>query len=106
MSKSKVIGTRFNEPLLTKIQQHELSNSELIRTVVERYFLNDGKNNTLYNDFATDNNNVYSQDLISTLQTQVLDLKRDKDFLQQQNNALLLTSLPLLSRIKIKLLSR
>lgn len=105
MEKSKVIGVRFKEPLLTKIQQHELSNAQLIRTAMQRYFLDDGKNNTLDNKYTTKNNNVYRQELMTTFQAQIQDLKNDKEYLQQQNNALMLSSIPLLSRIKIKLLT-
>ena len=106
MEHSKVIGVRFKEPLLSRIQQHETQNSQLIRTVMKRYFMNDKKNNTLYNDYTTNNNNVYNQDLLTALQSQIQDLKTDKDYLQQQNNALMLSSIPLLSRLKIKLLSK
>jgi len=105
MEKSKVIGIRFKEPLLTKIQQHEMNNSQLIRMIVQRYFIDDGKNNTLHNSHTTKNNDVYTQELVSTLKLQIQDLKNDKDYLQQQNNALMLSSIPLLSRIKVKLLS-
>jgi len=112
MEKTKVIGVRFREPLLTKIERHEMKNSQLIRTAMQRYFLDDGKNNILCDDFETkDNiyttksNNGYTQEFISSLKLQIQDLKNDKDYLQQQNNALMLLSIPLLSRIKVKLLS-
>lgn len=105
MQKSKVIGIRFKDPLLTKIQQHDIPNAQLIRTAMQRYFLDDGKNNAVDNKHETESNNVYKQELMSTLQSQIQDLKKDKEYLQQQNNALMLSSIPLLSRIKIKLLT-
>ena len=102
--KSKVIGTRFKDPLLTKIQQHDMGNSQLIRTVMERYFMTNGKNNTLYNDYKTSDNKSDNNMLIQTMQLQIQDLKEDKDYLKKTNEVLMLSSIPLLSRMKMKLL--
>lgn len=106
MNESKVIGTRFKDPLLTKIQQHDMGNSQLIRIVMERYFMNDDRNNTLYNEYTTTANNPDNTLLIQTMQLQIQDLKDDKEHLRKTNDVLMLSSIPLLSRIKYKLLKK
>jgi len=104
MQESRVIGVRFKGRLLTKIQQHDMGNCELIRTVMDRYFLDDGKNRDV-NGFVNNGvNNVYSRGMVDILNDQIDDLKNDKVFLQDQNRALMIGSMPLLSRLKIKLL--
>lgn len=77
MEKSKVIGVRFRGKLLTQIQHHDKPNSELIRTVMKRYFLDDRKNQKLFTNVNKNVNNVYSQDLIDSLTSQI-------DFLQSE----------------------
>jgi len=110
MKKSKVIGIRINEPLLTQIQNHEMSNSTLIKTVMNRYFLenknnikstNGQKQTTLNQEYRINN-----QEIINTLKEQITDLKTDKQYLQNQNEALLTSSIPFLQRIKMRLLTK
>lgn len=45
----------------------------------------------------------YNVNMVSLLQSEIVDLKRDKEFLMQQNNALLLSSRPLLQRVILRL---
>jgi len=50
-----------------------------------------------------DTQTSYNVDLISLLKTEIQDLKKDKDFLMNQNNALMVMKTPLLQRLVYKL---
>lgn len=52
-----------------------------------------------------DTQNIYNVDLVTILQDRIKDLQSDKRYLQQQNNALMLSRTPLLQRIILRLQS-
>ena len=69
MSKSKTIGVRFNGRLLTQIEQHDMNNCELIRTVMQRYFIDDGSSSKLKGS-ASSASNGYDANLLDLLTNQ------------------------------------
>jgi hypothetical protein len=126
IGKSKLIATRFSMEIHSKIDNHELPNSELIRNAVIQY-LNGGKQdnsaenidtsedmynevyNTLYNTEVTPLKQEvkHLNDNMSRMEQNVCDLKDDKLFLQDQLRAqtvIAAAKTPLLTRIKMKLL--
>ena len=60
--------------------------------------------NALQQYLQDDTQNVYNVNMVDLLNDQIMDLKHDKRYLQEQVNALMLAKIPLLSRIKLKLL--
>lgn len=98
MGKSKTIGVRFNGKLLTNIERHDLNNCELIRTVMQRYFNNDGSNETLDAFANNDNTNVsksanaanneYDSNLVDLLTQQHELLTNQLASLQDRNKKL------------------
>ena len=60
--------------------------------------------NALQSYLQSDTQNIYNVNLVDLLQSQIVDLKNDKSYLQNQVNALMISRFPLLSRIKLKLL--
>ena len=100
---SKTITVRFSLQLYDKVLQHELSNSDLIRTSVIQYFSSAGPTPPVGD---AGNTTSYDTELFNALNSQILELKNDKQYLQNQVNALMLSSIPLLSRVKLKLLQR
>lgn len=53
----------------------------------------------------SDTQKIHNVDIVALLTEQIKDLRSDKKYLQGQVNALMLVKMPLLSRIKLKLLS-
>ena len=95
MGKDHFVGCRVDQQLFTKVSTHEEQNSVLVRKALEQFFREKEPNQRL----------GYDRDpLINVLNNQIQDLKHDKHMLQDQVQALLVSSIPLLSRIKMKLL--
>jgi len=44
--------------------------------------------------------------MFDLLKQQITELKQDKEYLQQQNNMLMIAKIPMLSKIKLKLLEK
>jgi len=95
MSKSKTIGVRFKGKLLTAIEQHEMNNCELIRTVMQQHFTDDGDRATLHrfanNDDTTNSNganNGYDASLMDLLTNQHTMLTDQLNVLQKRNKKL------------------
>lgn len=116
MSKNKLVACRFDDELYNKINKNVIPNSDLIRTAVIQYLNNtptevimESDEDDLYNKVY---NNLYNIEVvplkqeIKYLNCTVVDLKDDKKWLMTQNNALLLAKMPILGRIKMKLLQR
>ena len=91
------LSVRIEKDLYTAVCKDLNKNAYIVTEALSRYYMAQDTQNSYTNE--------YNHDLVSTLQLQIQDLKSDKNYLQQQNNALMLSSIPLLSRIKIKLLS-
>ena len=98
MDKSRTIGVRFKGKLLTAIEQHHMNNCELIRTVMQRYFTEDGDRATLP-PFANNNgtinsknvngaNNSYDASLVDLLTNQHTMLTEQLNMLQERNKKL------------------
>lgn len=98
MSKSKTIGVRFKGKLLTAIEQHEMNNCELIRTVMQQHFTDDGDRATLHrfaNNNGTNNskninddNNSYDASLVELLTQQHNALANQLAEMQKENKRL------------------
>ncbi len=127
MADNKLIAVRFDKDLYNKIEQQNMNNSELIRKAVTQFLEgkdhiselgeDDAISDELYNNVY---NSLYNQevtplkteirhlnDKMEVLQTNILDLKSDKLFLQNEIQALTVlhaAKTPLLSRLKMKLL--
>ena len=97
MGKSYFVGCRIDKQLFTKIKTHDEQSSTIVRKALCQYFREQEPNKTL---------DSYDKELITVLNNQIEDLKQDKHRLNEQVNMLMLSSIPLLSRIKIKLLNR
>ena len=128
MTKTKGIAIRLDDELYSKIEQHQTPRSELIRTAIHHYLNNatttpqthDNINdmsedlyqeiyNTLYNTEVQPLKEEiqYHQRILNLLEKQLHDLKKDKDFLQEQLHAqtlLTASKLPWFQNIKTKLL--
>jgi len=98
MGKSHYVGCRIDTKLFNKISEHELNNSDLMRMAIQRYF-RENEPNVKLDEFGV------NQELINLLKSQISSLENDKIFLQQQNQALMTASIPLLGRIKMKLIT-
>ena len=80
----KVLSVRVENKLYTTVNKHSLPNSKLVCEALESY-LNGGANG--------DVNDTYTTHLEGEIQ-----------YLRAQNNALMMAKIPILSRIKLKLL--
>jgi len=97
LSRSYYLGCRVSKDLFNKVDEHTMSNSELMRTAIERYF-REKEPNVKLEEFGL------NTELINLLKGQISSLENDKIFLQQQNQALMAASIPLLGRVKMKLI--
>lgn len=128
MTKTKGIAIRLDDELYNKIEQHQTPRSELIRTAIHHYLnnanttpktmenLNDMSEdlyqeiyNTLYNTEVQPLKEEiqYHQRIVNLLEHQLHDLKKDKEFLQDQLHAqtvLTASKMPWFQNIKTKLL--
>jgi len=95
MDKRYFVGCRVDQQLYNKVKTHGEQSSTIVRKALQQYFTDVGSNNS----------SGYDRDpLINVLNNQIDDLKHDKHMLQDQVQALMVSSIPLLSRIKMKLL--
>ena len=97
MGKTYFVGCRIDKQLFTKIKTHDERSSTIVRKALYQYFREQEPNQTP---------DSYNKELIVLLNKQIEDLRQDKLRLNEQVNMLMLSSIPLLSRIKMKLLSR
>lgn len=129
MADNKLIAVRFDKELYNKVEQQNMNNSELIRKAVMQFLegkhdvavsekdtiISDGLYNDVYNSLYNQevtplkNEIKYLKDKVQLLQTNLVDLKSDKLFLQNEIQALTVlhaAKTPLLSRLKMKLLKK
>ena len=128
MTKTKGIAIRLDDKLYSQIEQHQTPRSELIRTAIQHYLnnptvtidSNENKNdlsedlyqeiyNTLYNvEVQPLKEEIqYHQRIVSLLERQLHDIKKDKQFLQDQLHAqtvITASKIPWFQNIKTKLL--
>ena len=95
MDKKYFVGCRVDQQLFNKVNSHVEQNSTLIRKAVVQYFREKESNHSLPG---------YDRELINVLNNQIVDLQNDKRLLNDQVQALMFSSIPLLGRIKMKLL--
>ena len=95
MDKKYFLGCRVDEQLFNKVKTHEEQSSTTVRNALNQYFLQKEPNKKLLG---------YNRELIDVLNNQIEDLRNDKRVLNNQNQALMVSSIPLLGRIKMKLL--
>ena len=95
MEKKFFVGCRVDEQLFNKVKTHDEQSSTIVRNALNQYFMENNSNRTLPG---------YDRELIDVLNNQIQDLKQDKQLLNNQVQALMVSSIPLLSRIKMKLL--
>ena len=103
MGETKGIAIRLDKELFDQIQSHKLPRNEIIQEAILQYLKKENKGSiisqedisddvyaevysTLYNTeiVPLKQKNQYQDELISILQSQLNELKKDKDFLQQQ----------------------
>jgi len=95
MDKKYFVGCRVDEHLFNKVNHHVEQNSTLVRKALSQYFREKEPNRTLPG---------YDRELVDVLNNQIDDLKNDKRLLNDQVQALMISSIPLLGRIKMRLL--
>jgi len=95
MDKKYFLGCRVDEQLFNKVKTHDEQNSTTVRNALNQYFREKEPNKKLPG---------YNRELIDVLNNQIEDLRNDKRVLNNQNQALMVSSIPLLGRIKMKLL--
>ena len=88
----KSYNFRLDPTLIKKIDQLGRSRTSIVTDALQTYIQNDTQM-------------IYDVNLVSVLQTQITDLKRDKEYLMNQNNALIVMKTPLLQQIIYKLRS-
>ena len=90
----KLYNFRLDIDLVKAVDMLEGSRTGVVTSALQSYLrCND-------NSFT----NSYDVSVVQLLQDQVQDLKQDKHILQDQVQVLMLSSIPMLSRIKMKLL--
>ena len=122
MEKLHFIGVRFDNDLFYMLNNHDGKNSDIVRVAVKQYLVDGVKHvkrnvkqadvdeeisdeaySTIYNDIY--NQEVYPVSLENKyLKRAVHVLEDDKHFLRSQVNALMIGKMPLLSRLKMRLL--
>lgn len=95
MDKKYFVGCRVDEHLFNKVKTHDEQSSTIVRNALNQYFMENDSNKTLPG---------YDRELVDVLNIQIDDLKQDKQLLNNQVQALMVSSIPLLGRIKMKLL--
>jgi hypothetical protein len=100
------LSVRIEKKMYARVCEDVNKNAYVVSKALSQYYRSKEPNEKLFTETQTMYANAYNQDLVSTLQLQIQDLKDDKEHLRSQNNALMLSSIPLLSRIKIKLLTK
>ncbi len=95
MGNKYFVGCRVDEQLFTKVKTHEEPNSTIVRNALNQYFRGVGPNKTLHG---------YDHELVDVLHNQIEDLRNDKRVLNNQIQVLMVSSIPLLGRIKMRLL--
>ena len=91
----KTYSFRLDPLLIKKIDKLGKTRTSILTDAIQTYIQCNTK------DIQTS----YSKDLVSLLQSQIVDLKQDKDFLMSQNKALMVMKTPLLQQIIYKLRS-
>jgi len=100
------LSVRIERKLYTRVCEDANRNAYVVSKALSQYYRGKEPNEKLFTETQTMYENAYNQDLVSILQLQIQDLKDDKEHLRSQNNALMISSIPLLSRVKMKLLSK
>lgn len=90
----KLYNFRLDIDLVKAVDRLDGSRTGVVTSALHSYLQS--------NDNSFTNN--YDVSIIQLLQDQVTDLKNDKQLLHQQVQGLMLSSIPLLARIKMKLL--
>jgi len=81
--------------LYNKVKRHDEQSSTIVRKALGQYFREMEPNKTI---------DGYDRELINVLNNQIVDLQNDKRLLNDQVQVLMVSSIPLLGRIKMKLL--
>ena len=103
MGETKGIAIRLDKEIFNQIQNHKLPRNEIIQEAIVQYLKKEGKSpinlqedvsddvyaevyNILYNTEVVPlkEKNRYQEELIFILQSQLNEIKKDKDFLKQQ----------------------
>ena len=116
MERNKIIACRFDKDLYSKINEHDLKNSDIIRQAVKQFLNGHGQENAEIDDddyYSTVYNDLYNVEMApltqenTYLKKTVHVLENDKVFLMDEVRALTVMSasrIPLLQRIKKRLL--
>lgn len=94
MDKKYFVGCRVDEQLFNKVKTHDEQSSTIVRNALNQYFRENEPNKT----------SGYDRELVDVLNSQIEDLRNDKRVLNNQVQALMVSSIPLLGRIKMRLL--
>ena len=105
MGKTYFVGVRFDKQLFNKLNDHSLNNSDLIRKSVKQYF-RAGEPNRKIPEWDKTSFNNYDRDIVDLLNGQIQDLKQDKQYLQGQVNALMVSRYPRLLQPFINMVQR
>lgn len=110
----KLYNFRLETSLIKKIDQLEGTRTDVLNNALQSYLqckdnCNDDVTTDLYNEIYT---SLYNMEVMPLKKevgflTEFIDaLKEDKKYLMSQNNALMLTKMPLLGRLKLWLLRK
>ena len=88
----KLYNFRLDPNLITDMDRLGRSRTSIVTDALQTYL-------------QTDTRMHYDVNLVSLLQTEIADLRKDKEYLMNQNNALLVMKTPLLQQIIYKLRS-
>lgn len=119
MEKSHFIGVRFDDDLFNMLNKHDGRNSDIIRDSVKQYLSDHVKRNVKQNDEQDDvddeismlYNEIYNQEIYPiSLENKYLKraihiLEGDKQYFRDRLDAFMVAKTPLLTRLKLKLIS-
>ncbi len=95
MGNKYFVGCRVDEQLFNKVKTHDEQSSTIVRKALNQFFIDECPKQSL---------SGYDRELVDVLNNQIEDLRNDKCMLNNQIQVLMVSSIPLLGRIKMRLL--
>jgi len=104
MEINKILSIRIDEKLYTKCIQNKLDNKTIVTKALNQYFRSKEPNKKLDQEQYTEPyTNVYNQDLLTIMQQQyqnhILDLQKQKEYLQNRLDYFITLKTPIINRL-------
>ena len=99
------LSVRLDKKLYAAVCNDVNKNAYVVSKALANYYRSKEPTKKLYADPQATYANAYDIGMVDLLKDQISELKHDKQYLQDQNNALLVSSQPLLQRIIYRLKS-